>query len=74
MLLLDIKEIEEKIFEMLAYLSLAGFGVGIDFLLNWENTHYLKVILLSLAVNLFQHKTYFHRWLVVYGPKRSTPP
>jgi len=29
MLLLGIKEIEERIFEMLAYLSLAGFGVGI---------------------------------------------
>lgn len=57
-LLLGIKEIKERIFEMLAYLSLAGFGVGIGFLLNGENIHYLKVIFLSLAVNLSQLDLY----------------
>jgi len=58
MLLLGLEGIGEGIFEILAYLSWARFGVGIGFLLNWENTHYLKVIFLSLAVNLSQPDFY----------------
>ena len=58
MLLLGLEGIGEGIFEILAYLSWARFGVGIGFLLNWENTHYLKVIFLLLVVNLSQPDFY----------------
>ena len=56
-LLLNLGRIEE-VFEILVYLSLAGFEVGVNFLLSWKDTYCLKVISLSLVVNLFQPDLY----------------
>ena len=57
-LLLGLEGIKEKILEMSACLSLVVFEVGVDFLLNWDETHYLKVLLLSLAISLFYPDSY----------------
>ena len=57
-LLLGLEGIGEEILDMLAYLPLTKFGVDIDFLLSWEDIHCLKVISLSLTVNLSQLDLY----------------
>jgi len=58
MLLLGLEGMGGGILEMLACLFLAGFRVGVGFLLNWEDIHCLKVMSLSLAVNLLQPDSY----------------
>jgi len=57
-LLLGLEGMKEKILEMSACLSLVVFEVGVDFLLNWDETHYLKVLSLSLAISLFYPDSY----------------
>ena len=52
-LLLGFSRMDREILEILAWLLLMGIRVCVGFLLNWEDTHCLNVISLSLAVSLF---------------------
>jgi len=56
-LLLGLEGMEEGTLDISAYLPLVSFGIGVsfvDFLLNYEETHSLNNISLSLVVYLSQ--------------------